>query len=215
MTNINRILQLTGLLVIMLSGSTCVKKVGNKSVYFNEDILPIFVSNCAQSGCHNAVNKKEGYDFTSYEGIMKGVVAGHPLRSEVYTVIRGSNPSMPEQPYSKLSQANVELIKLWINMGAPNSVNTSSCDSLNIKFTQNVKPIIDTWCLGCHNNTSSGGGINLSDYNGVKRAVSSGALLASIKHQAGYSKMPQGGVMISSCNIAVIENWIKKGYLNN
>jgi hypothetical protein len=47
---------------------------------------------------------------------MKGIKAKHPLRSEIYNTIKGRNPSMPENPYPKLSSSDVNMIKLWINM---------------------------------------------------------------------------------------------------
>lgn len=194
---------------------TCTKKIGNKDVFFNENILPIFISNCTQSKCHNSQDKKEGYDLSNYEGIMKGIVAKHPLQSEVYNTIRGSNPSMPQRPYAKLSTESVELIKLWINMGAPNSFNTTSCDSTAVTFNKTINPIIKTWCIGCHNGSGSGAGIDLSTYDGIKSSIVSGRFLGSIKYSTGYSKMPKNSTQLSSCNIAVIQKWIREGYPNN
>ena len=73
--------------MLVITLSDCASDVYNPDVCFQENVLPIFVSNCAMSGCHNSIDKAEEYDLTSYEGIMKGVVANHPSRSEVYKVI--------------------------------------------------------------------------------------------------------------------------------
>ncbi len=70
------------------------------------------------------------------------------------------------------------------------------------------------WCVGCHNSASSGGGFNLSDYNGVITAISNNKLLGSIKHQSGFIAMPQNAAQISQCEIAAIEKWVINGHPN-
>ncbi|MFY8185634.1 MAG: hypothetical protein ACOVLD_06160, partial [Bacteroidia bacterium] len=57
----------------VFSLTTCTKDVYVPNTCFKEDILPIFVSNCTMSGCHNSIDKKEGYDLSNYDGIMTGV----------------------------------------------------------------------------------------------------------------------------------------------
>lgn len=194
---------------------SCSKKIGNKDVNFGDQILPIFVSNCSMSGCHNSQQKAGGYDLSSYEGIMKGVVPKRPLQSEVYTNITGKNPSMPLSPYPKLKEKEVELIKLWINMGAPNTISNSGCDSVSVSYSKSVEPIITTWCVGCHNQNNAGGGISLSTHNDVLNCINSNRLLGSIKHLSGFSPMPKNGGQLSTCDIAKIEKWVKLGAIKN
>jgi cytochrome c553 len=203
------------ILVIIVFQLSCDKKVGNKDLNFNDQILPIFISNCAGSGCHNSKDMAAKYDFTNYEGIMKGVVPKKPLRSEVYTNIKGANPSMPIAPYNKLKQAEVELIKLWINMGAPNSISKSDCDSIYVTFSKSVQPILESWCVGCHNTSNKSADIDLSNYDGVKFSNLNNRLLGSIKYLDGFSKMPKNSIQLSDCDIAKIEKWIKTGAINN
>ena len=45
------------------------------TVYFVNDILPIIQSNCAQSGCHDAISREDDVQLTDYDN-MKG-----PLRA--------------------------------------------------------------------------------------------------------------------------------------
>ncbi|MFB0945535.1 MAG: hypothetical protein ACI9V1_000967 [Spirosomataceae bacterium] len=40
-------------------------------VCFDTQILPMIVSNCAQSGCHDSKSKRDGYDLTAYDKIIK------------------------------------------------------------------------------------------------------------------------------------------------
>jgi hypothetical protein len=167
------------------------------------------------SGCHSAKDTKAGFDLTTYEGIMKGVKPNHPLLSEVYKVIKGNNPSMPEKPYPKLNARDVSIIKLWINMGAQNTYNCSNCDTSNFTYSSRVKNIMNTWCKGCHNPSSAGGGFDLSTYNGVAASVANNKLLGSIKHLTGFIPMPQGGGQIPMCDIDAIAKWINAGFPNN
>lgn len=193
--------------------STCTKDVYNPDVCFQENVLPIFVSNCTRSGCHNPTDLEHGYDLTNYEGIMKGVIPKHPLRSEVYTVIRGKNPSMP--PDGKLSQKEISYIDIWIKMGAKNSSNCQSCDSSEYAFSSRIQPLFETWCTGCHSAGNASGGYDFTNYNGIIASVTDNRLLGSIHHLPGYLPMPQNTNALSSCNIRLIEKWIAAGYPDN
>lgn len=182
---------------------------------FQEDILPIFVSNCSMKGCHNSIDKEEGWDLTTYEGIMKGVEPKHPLRSEIFSVIRGKNPEMPPEGHKKLSSNEVDMIKQWINFGARNTSNCSDCDTTSFTFSANVKPIINTWCVGCHNSGAQSGNVNLDGYNNVQMYAAGGLLMGCVTHQPGFKPMPPNGNKISECNIKVIQKWIDDGSKNN
>ena len=41
------------------------------TVYFKQKILPLIVSNCAMSGCHDAISKKDGVVLTDFTNIIK------------------------------------------------------------------------------------------------------------------------------------------------
>jgi hypothetical protein len=51
-------------------GATSCVPCDPDSVYFQNQILPILVSNCTESGCHNASDHKEGVILTSYQTLM-------------------------------------------------------------------------------------------------------------------------------------------------
>src|ERR1043165_3349153 len=62
------------------------------SLCFERDILPIFLSNCAKSGCHDAASHEEGYILDSYNNIMNtgdddGIVPFDAYESEIYEAI--------------------------------------------------------------------------------------------------------------------------------
>jgi hypothetical protein len=206
-----RLITLFALAAIMLS--TCTRDVYNPDVCFQENVLPIFVSNCTRSGCHNPTDHEHGYDLTTYEGIMKGVTPKHPLMSEVYKVIRGNNPSMP--PDGKLSSKEISYIDIWIKMGANNSSNCQSCDSADFSFANRIQPLFDTWCTGCHSPGNAGGGYDFTNYSGIVASIPGNKLQGDIRHLPGYIPMPQNTNSLSYCNIRLIEKWINDGYPDN
>ena len=191
--------------------TTCTKDIYSPNACFQEDVLPIFISNCTYSGCHNS-KSRESFDLTTYEGIMKGVTPKHPLLSDIYTSINGNNPSMPQSPYPQLSKKDVYTIKVWIQMGARNTSNCRTCDTTNFTYSARIKTIMQTWCVGCHNSGNSGGGFDLSNINGVISANTNNKLLGSIKHLPGYFQMPQNAGQLQQCDITAIQKWITAGY---
>lgn len=195
--------------------STCTSDLYNPDVCFQENVLPIFVSKCSMSGCHNSTNQADGYDFTNYEGIIKGVIAKHPFQSEIYKAIRGSNPSMPPLNYPSLTKKEIDYIKIWIKMGAKNSSNCSGCDTTNYTYGGRIRPLFDSWCLGCHNTGNAGGGFDFSNYSGIVSSITANRLLGSIQHLSGFSSMPKNTNALSYCDINAIEKWIMDGYPQN
>jgi len=92
---------------------------------------------------------------------------------------------------------------------------TVSCDTSNVTYSLTVKPIIDDNCIVCHSQASQQGSVVLETYNDIQVYASSGQLLGAIKHESGFSPMPQGGAKLSDCNILKIEKWVSSGIPNN
>jgi hypothetical protein len=114
------------------------------TAYFQNDVLPLFVSSCAKSGCHDATTKAEGLNLSNYNSIMatNEIKAGKPNDGDIMKEInRGSMP-----PSSPLSADQKALLSKWISQGAKNNGCTSSCDTLNVKYSVQVKTIIDANC---------------------------------------------------------------------
>ncbi|OYU94922.1 MAG: hypothetical protein CFE21_14685 [Bacteroidetes bacterium B1(2017)] len=186
-------------------------------VYFTKDILPILNSNCAMSGCHDNITAKEGIVLNSYAGARAKVTPYSLNSSKIYKVMVTSNSKdiMPPAPNSKLSQTQLDLIAKWINQGAQNlTCNSGNCDTSNVTYSGVVSKTINTYCYGCHNGASAGGGINLSSHAGVASIAANGKLMGSIQGVAGYSAMPKGS-KLDECQIKQIQIWVKAGALNN
>ena len=63
-------------------------KVNASDICFERDVLPIFVSNCAMSGCHDAGTAAEDYILTNYATIMaEGIRPGRPENSKIWEEI--------------------------------------------------------------------------------------------------------------------------------
>jgi cytochrome c553 len=193
--------------------------VANNGVCFQSDILPLFQSNCAKSGCHDAITHEKDLVLDSYTNIMrKDVVPGNADNSKIYRVLfETGKDKMPPLPNADLTTAQKALIAKWINEGAKNTVNcASTCDSTQFKFGANINPIITTYCTGCHSGgTAASGGIDLSTYAMVKVQATNGRLVGAVSHTAGYSAMPKDAAKLSDCQIAQIKKWVAAGALNN
>ena len=189
--------------------------ISDGNVCFESSVLPIFISSCAKSGCHNASSKEEGFVLDNYNNIVrKGISPGNASNSKLYKVLfAGGEDQMP--PGAPLTQAQKDSIKLWINQGAKNTVNCNCfCDTSKFTFAAIIQPMLATNCVGCHKPSSLGGNIDLSTYATVKTQVNNGKLVGSITHAIGYKAMPQGG-KLRDCEITQIKNWIDAGAINN
>ncbi|MBL0145330.1 MAG: hypothetical protein IPP48_05830 [Chitinophagaceae bacterium] len=192
--------------------------VPNGGVCFETEILPLFQSNCAKSGCHDAATHTEDLVLDSYANIIrKKIVPGNANASDLYEVLfkTGSN-KMPPPPNPDLTAAQKALIGKWINEGAKNTVNCgTSCDSTQFKYSANISLIMSTYCTGCHGGTAPSANINLSTYNGVQQQALNGKLIGAITQAAGYSPMPKSASKLSDCKITQVKKWILAGALNN
>lgn len=184
------------------------------TVYFNNTILPLFVSNCAKSGCHDAASAQEGIILDSYANIINTgeIEPFDPDGGHIVDVITENDPDkiMPQPPNQPLSQQQINQIVQWINQGAQNNF-CNACDTGNVTFSGKVKPILDLKCVGCHNNSIANGSVNLSTHAGVHAVALSGQLYGAISHTPGYSFMPKNSSQLPQCEIDAIKIWIDSG----
>lgn len=187
------------------------------SIYFINTILPLIASSCAMAGCHDAAAHREGIKLIDYAGIMKTVRAGNPGKSELFQAITSSERDdlMPPPPRQKLSAQSITAIQNWIIQGARNNQCITQCDTSVFTYSGAVLPIINTYCKGCHNPSSPGGGIDLTTYTNVRMVALNGKLSGSINHSSGFVPMPPGSVNLDECEVKQIEKWIQAGTPNN
>lgn len=189
------------------------------SVYFTNTILPLFISNCAKSGCHDAATHQEGIVLNSYASIMASdeIEPGDPSEGDIMEAITENDPDkiMPPPPNTPLTGAQINLISDWIAQGAVNNSCTDGCDTSNVTYSGTVVPILQLRCVGCHNSNTTSDNINLTLYSGVELVASNGRLLGAINHAAGFTPMPLSGPKLPQCDIDKIRIWVEDGAPNN
>lgn len=188
-------------------------------VYYERDIKPLVISKCAMSGCHDAATAQEGYNLTTYNGLLRMVKKGNPGGSEIIKVISASRDKdrMPPSPYTALTATQVALISRWITEGAPNNScvdDSTSCVYTSVSYSATIKPLVDDKCGSCHGNSKQSGGYNFSTFPGLKAAVSNGKLYNSVAQNGQALNMPEGG-KLQACEIKAIKVWVDAGAPEN
>lgn len=189
------------------------------TAYFQNDVLPILISGCGMSGCHDASTAQDGVILTSYQNVMNtaGIKPGNPGDSELYKKITDGDPDerMPPPPMAALTTDQILIIRKWIEQGAKNNYCNAACDTNSFSFSTSIQPLINTNCVGCHNASLASGGIRLDNYTSVKAVADDGRLFGAISHQQGFVAMPQGGAKLPECNITQVKKWIASGAPDN
>ena len=97
------------------------------------------------------------------------------------------------------------------------------CDTTAVSYSADIIPILDAACIVCHSAATAdiaGGGNNLEGYSALMNFVEPNDPNASIFYQSvawisGTSFMPKGGSQLTSCELALVRNWIAQGALDN
>ena len=120
--------RLTALLLAVASAFAATPDPAKKITY-EDDVLPIFRDNCLK--CHNPDKLKGDLDLTSFSSAIKGggsgatLNAGDPEGSQLYrSIVHSDEPNMP--PNAKLSDANIAIIRQWIEGGLLQGVNSKA-----------------------------------------------------------------------------------------
>lgn len=186
-------------------------------ISFQHEVLPIILSACAYSGCHDAATAEDGVRLETYSQIKKEVKAGDPNDSELYESITESewDEIMPPPPAAPLTNAQINIIREWILQGAKETNCGAPCDPNKTSFSADIYPLLQSYCVGCHNVNRADGNVQLDGYAKVKSYADNGVLLGVIKHEPSYFPMPPSGSKMSTCRVTQIENWISEGAQNN
>ncbi len=118
------VLALIYISVIITFLNSCSHSTEDISLYdmicFESDILPIFQTNCAVSGCHDG--NAEELRFIDYHSIMNSITPNDPKDSKAYEAVTDTwDEFMPPSPRPPLSKEQRTLLYLWIEQGATNS----------------------------------------------------------------------------------------------
>lgn len=189
---------------------------GDNSVSFQDEIQPLLIANCAQAGCHDAASRQDGVQLTEYKLVVREVRPGNPGESDLYEAITEDDADkiMPRPPRAPLNSNQIALIRRWIEEGARNTVRSQgACDTTVVTYAVTIRPILDQYCVGCHNGSFAEAGLNLQQYNQIQNKQ------AAIYDRISRSKqdplyMPRGGNM-PDCQTQKIKAWIHQGAAQN
>jgi len=181
------------------------------TIYFQNDILPILVSNCAMSGCHDKDSHQDGVILTDYVAIMESDIVDRwdAYDSELQEVLTESgDDQMPPLPASPLSTSTIEAIRNWIDQGAINN-QCMECDTTQFSFSQGILPLLQRNCLGCHGAGSSDG-----DFSNYQNIVDN---IGTMWTRVSNNEMPPQpvGVGLPDCEKTIIQKWMDAGTPNN
>lgn len=187
------------------------------TVYFQNSVLPLLISNCAQSGCHNAQDHREGVVVSSYEKLLSTIErvtqTNWSKNGLVKVLEKGSMP----QGLPKFTTEQIDMIKKWVSQGAKNNMCDESyggCDTVTVvSYSAFIQPLMQNKCLGCHTGSNPQGSVNLGTYANVKNYALNGKLYSSVTRTASW--MPSGGAKLDDCSLRKIQLWVDAGAPQN
>ena len=186
------------------------------TIFFEQQVLPLLISNCAVPGCHNMPTEDNGESqITDYSSLMN---SGIVQDGDLWDVINEDDPDdrMPRPPQAPLNSTQIALIGQWIQQGAQNnSCVASSCDTLNVTYSGTIVPIIQQRCQGCHSGPTPQGGLNFASWSVLNSVAADGRLARAIQHDPAGIPMPPSGAMLPDCKIQQFLVWIDVGAPNN
>lgn len=91
----------------------------------------------------------------------------------------------------------------------------TQCDTTAYAYQADVQPILDNFCVGCHNIGFAEGAVRLDEYSGTILVANDGRLVEAINHTGNARPMPENAPKLNPCAIRTIELWIEDGALNN
>jgi hypothetical protein len=208
-----------------LGGSSSRAQQNKPVPLFEKEVQPLLKAKCFR--CHGDKVKKADLDLSTNAGIRKGsesgpvIVPGKPEESKLYEMVHTT--VMPPGKKDKLSSAEVEIIRRWIESGARLGADTGHAESA---ITQhNVIPILLRRCTVCHGPRQREGSLDLRSKASMLRGGKSGpAIVPGKPDESLLLKKVRSGEMpprrqlievsikpIEAAEIEVIAQWIAQG----
>lgn len=141
---------------------------------FETEVLPIFQAKCLS--CHGEKGRKADLDLRSQASILKGgdsgpaVVPNKPLQSLLYEKVHQG--AMPPGKKNRLSEAEVAVIRRWIETGAPSEASTAPAVTHH-----DVVPILLRRCTVCHGPRVQENGLDLRTKAAMLKGGKSGPVI--------------------------------------
>lgn len=197
------------------------------TVCYDSTIAPILQASCALSGCHNSTTKSEGLDATSYQSVRSFVKPGNAKESLLYESITRVYQKGLMPPDVPLTQAERNLILVWIEQGANNTscTNTPPQTPDSVCFVQDVQPLVLSSCgiTGCHDEITATEGYIFTTYahimasdDAVDPFDPSNSEMYQVLNETGDDRMPPSPMPAFTLEEKeIIRKWIAEGALNS
>ncbi len=187
---------------------------------FERDILPIFSANCFN--CHSA-GSLVGLDLRTAESTLRGshqgpvVIKGSAEESPLFKKV--SSRAMPPPAFNlKLTDAQIETIKNWIQAGAPYDVSTrEDLQRETARFDHSIKPLLEARCVSCHGAGKPMAGLDLRTLASVLQGSRNGPVVEEgaadksplLRKTLSGSMPPKGaGLPLTDAEIHTLRQWI-------
>ena len=94
------------------------------------------------------------------------------------------------------------------------------CDTITVRYSVEIKAILDEHCTPCHEEGNIISGINLYNHSVISALAldgkfTYGTLLSAVMHEGGAPEMPDGGPKLQDCEINKIAAWVHDGAPGN
>ncbi len=212
---------------------------GPAGMSFARDIGPLLQTKCGR--CHSAAaNPKGGFCIDDYAAIRRGSDSGQvfvPGKGDGSRLIELLETGDMPRGGGKLADADIAMIKGWIDAGAPFDGDPTAMASAGgssmptgketVSFMRDIAPVIVGNCTRCHGGVQGADNLELETFAQIKRGGRDGDLLSAgnpaesllVKMIRGTAKdktgprrrMPDRSPPLSEAIIKKFETWIAEG----
>ena len=125
-------------LEVEITSFASVDTCGEGVVLFQQQVLPLLERSCSYSTCHDAETRAGNISMSSYEEIAKQISPGSPEKSLLYNLITNPDPTetMPPPPREQMGEAYLNMVRVWIEQGAKNTICKSRCSFRPIRLEE-------------------------------------------------------------------------------
>ncbi len=193
---------------------------------FDAEILPLLKSKCA--ACHGAKSPQGKLRLDTHEGVLAGgatgpaITVGNSARSLLIDKIVTRQMPPGKQ---KLSDAEVDLLRVWIDQGAPKDPVSGAVKVASELTEHDVMPIFQIRCVACHGKREQRGGLDLRTLASRLKGGTSGPALVPGKPEESLiiqkiesGAMPPPKLQLeyavrnpTAAEVAKLKQWIADG----
>jgi mono/diheme cytochrome c family protein len=189
---------------------------------FEHDVKPIFEANCFS--CHGATSTI-GLDLRTATSILRGsydgpvVLKGAAEKSLLYEKV--SKRQMPPSGFNlKLTDAQINTIKLWIDAGLPSQESetiAAKTQEETARFEKQALPIFKAKCFGCHGTDQPAAKLDLRSLIGVLKGSEAGPVVSDrgsdkslLLRRVSARQMPPPGTAepLTESEVQALAKWI-------